>query len=489
MPGVLRWPWVVAALLLLIPCAWIASQEWFTSDDFAFLVHVQRADSWRWSDVFLPLRERFWPFYRPLGMETYFWLGLRVFGLHAAGFFAVSLGLHFASGALLYRIARQWGFSAPGALAAAFLSVSRPPTLGEIYWGSVFHYVASRFLVLAALALFQRDRRGGARLAQAGSCAMLALALLCNEVNVLLPLLLVLGAVAAEPGDAALRVALRAGRRALPHLALVGAYLVLRFVLLAPSELRELHTPGVGMHVPRNAWTLVQEVFGGAGGLVLAGLGALAVGLWLRRVGRFAGEGRRALRTSAVCLGWLGLAAAPFAMLPFPQARYAMLLEPAASLLVGVWLDAGFRLAASRRPRAAQLALAALVIAAIPFGTLAARIAQPSSAPLLRLLEAVESLPGLRDDTRVVVLYGAPGLADAQRAAGLRVLAYNGEVLAALHPESRRSLRFQDLAQRPPRAVLRPGTRYLALREDLVLVPADVELLRRELPRAIEDAF
>jgi hypothetical protein len=174
-------------------------------------------------------------------------------------------------------------------------------------------------------------------------------------------------------------------------------------------------------------------------------------------------------------------------MLPFPQPRYAMLLEPAAALLVGVWLDAGFRLAATSRPRAAELALVALAIAAIPFGMLAARIAQPASAPLLRLLGAVDSLPGLRDDTRVVVLYGAPGLADARRAQGLRMLAYNGEVMAAAHPESRRSLRFHDLAQRPPRTVLRPGTRYLALDEALVLAPAAAELLRRELPRALED--
>ena len=157
MTAAIRALWVAAALLVVLPCAWIASQEWFTRDDFAFLVHVQQAEPWRWSDVYLPLERRFWPFYRPLAMETWFWLGVRVFGLHAAGFFGVSLAVHFASGVLVHRIARQWGFSAPGALAAALLSVSRPPTLGEIFYGSVFHYVASRFLALAALALFQRE--------------------------------------------------------------------------------------------------------------------------------------------------------------------------------------------------------------------------------------------------------------------------------------------------------------------------------------------
>jgi hypothetical protein len=487
MPALLRWLWVLAALLVVIPCAWIASQEWFSSDDFAFLAYVQRSDGWRWSEVFLPFEQRFWPFYRPLAMESYFWAGFRVFGLHAAGFFGVSLLVHFASGGLLYRIARQWGFTVPGALAAGLLSISRPPTLGEIYYGSVFHYVASRFFALATLALFQRDLRGKDRIARAGSCITLALALLCNEVNVAIPLLLVLGAVAAEPGEGALAGAVRAARRALPHFVLVGAYLVFRFGLLAASELRAIHTPSFGIHVPRNAWVEIHAVFGGPWALALAGLALLAIALWLRRAGAFDSEGLRALRTSGVCIAWLALAAAPFAMLPFPQLRYSMPLEPAASLLLGVWLDAGFRVAASRRPRAAELVLAMLAIGAIPFGMLAARISQPAALPVLRLLEAVESLPGLRDDTRVVVLYGAPGLADAERAQELRYLAYNGAMLAAVRPESQMSLRFHDLAQRPPRAVIRPGTRYLALRGDLSLAPADTALLRRELPRGTEN--
>lgn len=487
MPALLRGIWVLAALLVVVPCAWIASLEWFSRDDFAFLVHVQRTDPWLWSDVFLPLGRRFWPFYRPLGMETYFWAAYRVFGLHAAGFFAVSLAVHFASGVLVHRIARQWGFAAPSALAAALLSVSRPPTLVEIHYGSVFHYVASRFFGLAALALFQRDLRGGSRPARAGSCAALGLALLCNEVNAALPLLLVLGALATEPRERAVPAALRAARRALPQLALVGGYLAFRFWLLAPSELREIHTPTLGAHVARNAWAELAAVFGGPAGLAAAAALAGAIAVGLRRAGRLGGEGRRALRTSAACFGWLVVAGAPFATLPFPQLRYAMLLEPPASLLVAAWLDAGFRVAARRRPRTAELAVAALAIAAIPFGTLAARLAQPVAAPVLRLLDAIESLPGLRDDARVVLLYGAPGLADTQRALELRYLAYNGAVLPAAHPETEMSLRFHDLAQRPPRAVTRPGTHYLVLRGDARVVAADAELLRRELPRAMED--
>ncbi len=483
MRGVVRTVWIAAALLVVVPCAWIASLEWFSRDDFAFLLHVQRTDPWLWSDVFLPLEQRFWPFYRPLGMETYFRLGFGLFGLHAAGFFAVSLAVHFASGGLVYRVARQWGFAAPSALATALLSASRPPSLGEIYYGSVFHYVASRFFGLTALALFQRDLQETSRIARVGSCLALALALLSNEVNAALPLVLVLGGVASRSREGIAAAAARALRRALPQVVLVGAYLVFRFGLLAPSELREIHTPSLGLHMVGNAWQELAAVFGGPGGLALA---ALAVGVgaaWLRPSGP---DGARAWRTSAVCVVWLAIAVAPFAMLPFPQLRYAMLLEPPASLLVGVWLDVAFRRAPVRRAPAAEIGLAAVVIAAIPYGTFAAQIAHPLAEPVLSLLATIDSLPDLRDDARVTVLYGAPGLADTKSGLELRYLAYNGAVLSAVRPESQMSLRFHDLAQRPSRAVIRPGTRYLALGPDQGLAPADPALLRRELPRAFE---
>jgi hypothetical protein len=485
--AVLRWPWVAAVLLVAAPCAWIASTEWFSRDDFAFLVRAQRGP-WVWSEIFLPFERRFWPFYRPLAMETFFWVGLRVFGLHAGGFFGVAVALHLASGVLVHRVARQWGFAPASALATALLSLSRPPSLIEIYWASTFHYVASRILGLAALALFQRHLRTRGEPARLASCLAIAFALLCNEVNAVLPLVLVLGAVAAQSGEPAFAAAARGLRRALPHLALVGAYLVFRFGLLAPSELRDIHTPALGLQALRNAWANLVPVFGGSVGLASAALGGAGVAAWLLRSRGRAGLPPALLRTSAVCLAWLAVAGAPFALLPFPQLRYAMPLEVPASLLVGAWLDAAFRAAAARRPRAAELALAAVAIAVVPYGALARRAAEPLGLPVRRLVEAVESHPGLRDDSRVIVLYGAPGLADAGRALRLRYLAYNGAALAAVHPRARMSLRFQDLAQRPPRDVVRPGTLYLALHPDLRLGPADPALLRRELPRGNEAA-
>lgn len=185
--GALLGSWILASF-------WLASLEWFSRDDFAFLALVRLPEAWSWSEVFWPVGERFWPFYRPLAMETYFRLSHAVFGLEAFGYFAVSLVFHFASGALVYRIARQLGQGGGVAFVVAFLSVSRHPSLDEIFYGSVFHFVISVFFVLLAVTAYldgvERDgveRRS--RVALCLSALAQALALLCNEVNVLIPLL------------------------------------------------------------------------------------------------------------------------------------------------------------------------------------------------------------------------------------------------------------------------------------------------------------
>ena len=39
---------VLAAIAIALACAWVASLEWFSRDDFAFLARVQRVDPWSW---------------------------------------------------------------------------------------------------------------------------------------------------------------------------------------------------------------------------------------------------------------------------------------------------------------------------------------------------------------------------------------------------------------------------------------------------------
>ncbi|MNG34077.1 hypothetical protein D3C84_1204810 [compost metagenome] len=58
-------------------------------------------------------------------------------------------------------------------------------------------------------------------------------------------------------------------------------------------------------------------------------------------------------------------------------------------------------------------------------------------------------------------------------------------MLRAVDPQTRRVLRFVDLARRTPRGALRADGVFLVLRPDGGIEPAPRELLARELFRAV----
>ena len=87
-----------------------------------------------------------------------------------------------------------------------------------------------------------------------------------------------------------------------------------------------------------------------------------------------------------------------------------------------------------------------------------------------------------------LLLYGAPGLANAADAERFRYLSYGGGVLNAAYPETQRVMRFVDLSRRPPRNAIRPDSIYLGLGPDLGIAGADARLLDRELPRRFDPA-
>jgi hypothetical protein len=101
-------------------------------------------------------------------------------------------------------------------------------------------------------------------------------------------------------------------------------------------------------------------------------------------------------------------------------------------------------------------------------------------------VEAIDSLrPAVSDAAQLVLLFGAPGLANAEAAERMRTLAYGGGVLNAVDPGTSRVLRFHDLSRRPERNAVRADSIYLALRPDLRVERADAALLARELPRLL----
>jgi hypothetical protein len=459
-----------------------ASQEWFSRDDFAFLTHVQSADPWSWRRVFLPLEERFWPFYRPLGMETYFYVGFQLFGLNAFGYFALSLGVHFASGVLLFRIARQLDFDVRVAVMTALLLVSRDPALSEIFYGSVFHYALSVFLTLLSVSCFLEHLAAGRLRWQLASCVALLLALLCNEVNALAPVWLVLAGLAAGPER--FEATGRLLRSAAPQALLVGLFLGFRFLLLAPVEAPAIYTPRLGLHVAHNAVVDLLHLFGGAAGsAVMLGLALLLVSALVaspRGRPQVPGLARRGLSL----LVWMGLAIAPFALLPFPQARYAWIAAAPVCLLLGALLDASWRAWGREASPVFEAALLVLALVSVPYGELYSHVTDPVGGRPRRIIEWIDAQePPVPRRAVLVILYGAPGLADAEAAERFRYLVYGGGVLRAAYPHMLRVMRFHDLTQRPPRNMVRPDSIYLVLRSDLSVEAADGDLLDRELPR------
>jgi len=464
----------------------LAGRLRLSRDDFAFLAYVQLTDPWSWLRVFLPFEERFWTFYRPLSMETFFWVGYRLFGLQAFGFFAISLGLHFLSAGLVYRLARQLGFEVRVAVVTALLAVSRHGSLAEIYYGSVFMYVGEVFFSLVSISFFLDYLRRGRAAAQLASCLGLVLALLCNEVAVVTPALLAWVALGAGRATLRGRGGLHLLRVLAPQGVLTVLYLMLRFHWIAPASSPEFYTPRLGAHVPLNYFRILCFVFGDAKGLLaaLALATVLLVAVLARWDPRLHGG---PFRAAAACAAWIATVLLPFALLPFAQSRWAMPLALPVCLFLGALLEAFRRSFAPGRAWALEAGLLALVFASVPYGALLARAADPVGAYPRRIVQWVDAQePPLSSRAVLVLLYGAPGLADASDAERFRYLAYGGGVLNAAYPDTQRVMRFVDLSRRPPRNAIRPDSIYLGLGPDFVVSRADRRLLDRELPRGFE---
>jgi hypothetical protein len=240
-------------------------------------------------------------------------------------------------------------------------------------------------------------------------------------------------------------------------------------------------TLSLGPHVFPNALDLLARVFGGgvaAGAALLSTLALLAVAVWPVGAAR-----RDSLRMGVACTGWLVTSLAPFAVLPFPQGRWAMTLAVPAALLIGVGIQGVWRRWGARWPRALEAAFVGSLLVSLPYGTLRAVAADPVGAKPRSVAEWIAAQDDLSERAVLVVLYGAPGLASAEQGERFRYLSYGGGLLNALEPGTRRVMRFQDLSRRLARNASRPESVYLALRPDLSFERAAPELLDRHLRR------
>jgi hypothetical protein len=184
------------------------------------------------------------------------WFQFRLFGMEALGYHAVSLGLHAASAALLYRLT-GWYAASNVARVAGTLTFS----LSGVYWEAVQHEVVQQFLLAllftltaAVLTLEYRDRKRIRWAAGAGACVLAAS--LCTSLGLLAgPLILILAL--------SFRSARTLAASAIAALSAAAIYALSRFLIaVQPGIGSSLEPAGLAARLPWIApfiWRALSE--------------------------------------------------------------------------------------------------------------------------------------------------------------------------------------------------------------------------------------
>jgi len=465
-------------------CLLVAQREWFVFDDFYFLRYVQEAQPWIWLDPRVAMVERVWPFYRPLGMETFYYVGLQLFGLNAAGFTALALLFDLLTGLLVLRIARWLGFAWPAAAASAVLAATRGPATHVLFEAYSFQYTSAVFFyALAVVCFLEHLQKGGLRYQVAG-CVALGLGLFCNEVVLTLPGVLALAALISEDRSAPARALGRTLLRIAPQLTVITGYMVFRFALLAPLKMPSFYDYEIGAHIFRNLGRLLASAFGGGPALGL--IAVLAAGIvWSARRSERPPPGAlgRLLEVNLLCAAWMAIVLLPFVALPGVDKRYATALAAPVSLLLGSYLDLWWRTHGQRRGRLIEAALLALLVVSLPYTTLSDRAQNPKGAEPRRLAEIMrQHTSGRRDSTRFFLLHGAPGLAKPRAVRIFDRRLFGGGFIRATFPDRRATMSLIDVSKHMPNFGKHGRCVYLTIDGKSHVALAERAVLERILP-------
>lgn len=421
-------------LLLVGLCVWLARAEYFFGDDFLFLRRAQQPRDW--AEVFVSFRPRGWWSYRPLSIEVFFSALYAIAGLNSFPYLLTSLVVHFATGALVYRVATQLGIDRRVAIFAALLDVAMYPSLnGELFWTSAFQTVLGTFFYVLTVSLFLDYLTRGRRTVfqVAASLAMIA-GLLSNELAMTLPGTLVVLALVFGKGGASSRIpdTLRA---CAPMIVILGLYVPFRYVLIGASFMPTpgLNLPHLGWHVPWNVRNFLRilakrEVL--LQGVLLAVVATgWACAAWARD-----GSLRTLARRALALGGWLLCAMVPYLGTYFLHHRAAIVLEPPFCLLLAAHLDPIVRSAVTlRTARLAEVGLIVLLLIAFPYRVVGEQARVPRGQVNRDLLSILAAEPGGVPDGACVRLRTRPEDSWLPKDIGALAFATSG-VVAVTYP-------------------------------------------------------
>lgn len=232
------WPalWVLALCAAAIVAYSGSLRFFFSQDDFVFLARAAQISSP--GDL---VRALLAPdhFYRPIPRVILFFVQWRLFGLNAAGFHLVSLGLHTLNVLLLFLVVRQLLSSTLLAgLCGLFFATHPMPSLA-VYWASGVQDLSMMALTLASLVLYLRSLDSHRVLWRSLSLAAYALALLAKETAVTFPVLLIAVEWVRNAQNGHRPKPRQLVLPALGYAAVVGAYLLVRWHQAAPPSTTE----------------------------------------------------------------------------------------------------------------------------------------------------------------------------------------------------------------------------------------------------------
>ncbi len=461
------------ATLIVAWCVFAASRAWFVADDFWFLTFASQPKNWL--HVLVPLGPRLWWSYRPLTTDVFFSLCFQLFAYDPFGYLAVSLLMHFLTGLVVYRLARQFGFETRVAVLTALLSVSRYPSLTEGFWISVCQYTVTLFFYALSLSLFIDYARSTRIGFQVASCIALILTLLSNELGATLAAVMALTSFHLEDFSFSPNRLIRALRRTVPQVTITVAYVLFRTQVIGPA-----HTPPVyhwvaGWHMlVKYFWGLVF-VFGIERAWLLEGLvpvGAALLAITASREPRDALV-KPLLAVSVVSIGWIVVGMLPYVGMPFAHPRFAISIELPVCLLCGACLNVFSRVYSTKHQAVVEGVLAAVLVLSLPYRATWDQVAHPKGEPVKRLVWLIrQQAARLPKGATVVVLYGSNGLSSAVETQDFRARVFGGAVLPAFYADKELKLYLLDVSQPPPKDLKCPPCLFLDLKPGQVLEPA-----------------
>jgi Flp pilus assembly protein TadD len=171
------------------------------------------------------------PYYRPL-FTAYTTFGYQLFGLWPQGWHLLSVAVHAAVTVLVYRLVKRVGGSVVVAAGAALLFAVHPAHVESVAWASGVPDPLAALFYVPALIWFVRYRREGGGKFLALSVGAYALALLCKETALVLPIVVAAWDVARDGEPPLSRRLRRAALACVPYFAVAAAYLLARVAVL-----------------------------------------------------------------------------------------------------------------------------------------------------------------------------------------------------------------------------------------------------------------